>query len=86
MINQEWHQCSVCHRIFVRPEIEYKTDPYRSTVLGQDEPVWICQSGSEERQGAVRKTQKGKHEHGSGVFYVEKAIMCRLKAQVKRVN
>lgn len=85
MMNQEWHQCSVCHRVFVRPEIEYKADPYRSSMLGEEAPVWICQKCDRERENELRKTQKGKHDLIIGVFSVEKAIMGRLKAEVKRI-
>jgi hypothetical protein len=71
--------------IYVRPEIEYKADPYRCSMYGEGAPVWICQSCSGKEETELRKLQKGKHEHSIGVFSVEKAIMGRLKAEVKRI-
>lgn len=86
MNKQEWHQCSVCHMIFVRPEIEYKADPYRCGMFGQGAPVWICKSCSEKEMTELKKIQKGNHDHSIGVLSVEKAIMGRLKAEVKRIT
>jgi hypothetical protein len=54
-------------------------------MLGEEAPVWICQKCDRERENELRKTQKGKHDLIIGVFSVEKAIMGRLKAEVKRI-
>jgi hypothetical protein len=83
MNNQEWHQCNVCHNVFVRPEIEYKADPYRCGMLGEEAPVWICRTCSGKETTQLKKIQK--HDHSIGVLSVEKAIMGRLKAEVKRI-